>query len=637
MTDGVGGTVLPLFISVRPEPDENLLSMLVRACDANVLGRLAQFKAIAAITKSRIEYLPFTGLEEAPVIAGLLGVHPDVVVGRMHPAWSHGSADDYIVWYGTPLPRRYVETRAMRFSPTSLASADHLHSVWSIRPMTYCAASLEFLVRACGVCGQETSWASTKSTSRCGACQNPLSITPTRPVPDDLQEDARSIARLVSPEGSVRAAALNQLPAPFAFWEAGDVFHAVVELGFIGRNPIQGAACTRWKSMTRGGFSDYSIDDLVAGYRFIRDWPRSLEAHLARLTAGRSGNTRTLMGSMGKYFDPTASRTPLRDLIRLEAPPALRKLDAPIRGNQIGGKTFARNPGTLTATEAADLFRVDKKVIARLSDSTSCCISKSSVRSGVVLYRQEAVETALKTWRASIPFGAAAQVVGVPPYCIDALVQAGLIVEVADIDAVLLSEGVRLVSRASLHLLAQRLEERASTSLGDAKSVPFLSAMTNVLHPNSWATTVQRLLDGEIQITGSRQRSEPVLNRFFVVEEHLQRVKEDDDRLPLPDVAVSGAVAADILGVSNTLVSGAVRLGLVQGTKTSRQIEVPLSEVRRYRVEFIGANEVTKKTGVRSQDFSSSMRAHGFEPLGQAYNTYFWRRADAEELYPSQL
>ena len=107
--------------------------------------------------------------------------------------------------------------------------------------------------------------------------------------------------------------------------------------------------------------------------------------------------------------------------------------------------------------------------------------------------------------------------------------------------------------------------------------------------------------------------------------------------MPMPEVTVSGMVAADMLGVSNTLVSGAVRLGLIRGRKTRRRIEVPLSEVRRYGREFIGADEVAKKTGVRAQDFSAAMRSNGFEPLGQAYNTNFWRRADAEELYPSQL
>lgn len=635
MTDG--RSVLPLFIPVRPEPGENLMSMMVRACDANVLGRLAQFQAIVETRKSRVEYLPFTGFEDAHVIAELLGVHLDVVVGRMHATWAHSSADDYIDWYGTPLPRRYVETRTMRFSPTGLASGEHHRAVWSIKPLKYCATSMEALVGACGMCGRETSWVTTKSTTRCSACNYPFSVTPTEGVRAELQHDARRVACLVSPDGAIRADALSLLPAPFNSWEAGDVFHAVVELGFIANNPIQVPGCTRWKSMTRGSFKEYSIDDLVSGYRFVRDWPRSLDLHLTKLINGRSGNTRALMGSMGKYFDQAASKTPLRELIRFDAPTALRKIDAPVRGNQVGGGVLARSAGTLTATEAADHFKVDKKVIARLSASTSCCIAKSTLRCGVVLYNRARVEAALKAWRGSIAFDQAARVLGVPPYCTEAFIQAGLLVEVSDADALLLSDGVRLVSRKSLDVLAQRLEEQPLGHADGLDSVPFLSGMTNVLHPDSWAAAVQQILNGEIQLTGFRERAGPLLNRFLVVEQELAKLKDDDDRLPIPDVNVSGVVAADILGVSNTLVSGAVRLGLVHGKKTSRRIDVPLSEVRRYRREFIGAEEVTKKTGVRSQDFSSSMRSHGFEPLGQAYNTYLWRRADARVLYPSQL
>lgn len=343
------------------------------------------------------------------------------------------------------------------------------------------------------------------------------------------------------------------------------------------------------------------------------------------------------MGSMGKYFDRTASKTPLRELIRLDAPLALRKMDAPVRGNQVGGEVFARNAGTLTATKAADHFRVDKKVIARLSNSPTCCIAKSTMRSGVVLYRKAKVEAAITAWRGSIPFDQAARIVGVPAYCVEALTKAGLLLEVDEPDAVLLSEGVRLVSTESLSRLAHRLESQDLASVDGSGSVPFLVGMTNVIHPDSWAAAIQQILKGKIPLTGRREHTGPVLNRFLVVECALAELKQKDDLLPVPDVHVSGVVAADILGVSNTLVSGAVRLGLVQGKKTSRQIEVPLSEVRRYRRELIGADEVARKTGVRAQDFSAAMRSNGFELLGQAYNTYFWRRAEAQQLYPSQL
>lgn len=584
-----------------------------------------------------MEYLPFTGLEDAPAIAGLLDVPLDAVVGRMHPTRPHSSADDYIDWYGTPLPRRYVETRTMRFSPTSLSSKEHHQAVWSIKPVTYCASSMDLLVSDCTSCGHRASWVTTKSTTRCVACGQLFSAISTGSVRANLQLDAQRVACLINPDPMVRADAIRRLPAPFTVWEAGDVFHAAVELGFIASNPIQVPGCPRWKSMTRGGFTTYSVDDLVAGYRFIRDWPRSLDGHLTKLTKGRSGNTRVLMGSMGKYFDRQATHTNLRDLIRLEAPPVLRKFDVPIRGNQVGGSVLARNPGTLTATEVADAFKVDKKVISRLSQSPTCCIAKSPVRSGVVLYDNASVGSAMKLWRMSLTFAQAARMMGIPPYCVEAFIEAGLLVEIIDPDVILLSEGNRLVESTSVKRVASRLEQQVLQPDHGSGSVPFLTGMVNVLHPTSWTSAVHQLLAGKIPITGFRAGRGPILNRFLIMKDTLAHLKDADDRLVVPDFAVSGVVAADLLGVSNTLVSGAVRLGLVRGKKTSRQIEVPLSEVRRYKHEFIGADEVTTKTGVRSQDFSASMRSHGFEPLGQVYNTYFWRRADAKALYPSQL
>jgi len=188
-----------------------------------------------------------------------------------------------------------------------------------------------------------------------------------------------------------------------------------------------------------------------------------------------------------------------------------------------------------------------------------------------------------------------------------------------------------------LNLLAQRLEDLSLAPADETDVVPFLTAMTGILHPITWTKAIDCILNGQLKLAGRRQRTGPILSQPLVTEQGLEKLKKSDEGMPMPEVTFSCMVAADILGVSNTPVSGAVRLGLIRGRKTRRRIEVPLSEVRRYGREFIGADEVAKKTGVRAQDFSAAMRSNGFEPLGQAYNTYFWRRADAEELYPSQL
>jgi hypothetical protein len=100
---------------------------------------------------------------------------------------------------------------------------------------------------------------------------------------------------------------------------------------------------------------------------------------------------------------------------------------------------------------------------------------------------------------------------------------------------------------------------------------------------------------------------------------------------------VSGVVAADLLAVSNTLVTGAVRIGLIEGIRGTAQIHIPLSEVRRYGNEFVGAEEILRELGIRSQDLAALMRDAGFEPAGQAYNTYYWHRADVRELLGSQV
>lgn len=635
MTD-VRDPVLPLFISVEPNPEESLMSVLVRASEANVLGRLDRFKSIAGIRNSKVEYVPFAGFQHAEVIAGLLGVSEETILSRMHPA-HESQTGEYVDWYGTRLPRRWIETRVMRFSPGGLASGDHHEAIWSIKALEYCPTTLEFLLSVCSHCGREATWTTAKSTVRCAACGNPFADCPTERVSADHRDDARHVAGLVSPDSNVRAQALQSLPSPFHSWEPGDVFHAAVELGFIAGNPAPVEGGDGWAQIARGCFDDYDANDIIAGYRFIRNWPSSLQAHVTDLTAGRSGKTSTLMGSMAKFFVPQASATPLRDLLRVEVPALLRSANVPIRGNQVGGKSRPRPAGTATATEVANIFKIDKKVVARLSTSSSCCIAKSKARSGVVLYNQTSVETALKLWRGGMTLDQAARTLGVPEYSIDALVAAGLLREIADQDAVLLAEGVRLICRASLDELAERLEEQLVVRGETLDAIPLPQAMVGIFHPSSWARAFLKILEGDLRLAGLRERTTPILGRFLVSDQAFDVLRTDDEAKPLPEASVSGMAAAGMLGVTNSLMSGAMKLGIVRGVKTSRRLEVPVSELRRFRREVICGDQVFRKTGITPKEFTLAMLSNGYAPLGKAYRTYFWRRSDAEKLFPSQL
>lgn len=162
--EGLNHTLpLPLLIRVDPRPDEALLSILVRASQENVLGRLHRVASLAHLEKHRVEYLPFTAVQASESLAALLGVDEQLVSMRMHPKAAHSSADEYIDWYGTVLPRRYVETRRIRFGNAGVE--DFVRAQWAIRPLSFCPETGDILRHSCPSCGVDQVWAKVREST----------------------------------------------------------------------------------------------------------------------------------------------------------------------------------------------------------------------------------------------------------------------------------------------------------------------------------------------------------------------------------------------------------------------------------------------------------------------------------------
>jgi len=630
------GQVLPLLITVEPKADESLLSLLVRTADANVLGRLECLQSVAGITNVRPEYIAFTGASHTEALAGLLGLRPSEVSNRMHPSWRDTNLPDQVDWHGTPLPRRWIEVRTVRFSPSGLLDQVHHRDVWSIKPLRYCPHSMELLVDLCGGCGIKMRWSKAKSTTHCSGCGLPLNSQAGQLLTAELQRDAREVAALVDVDRAIRSQAMTRVPAPFSSWEPGSVFHAAVELGFVANNPVPRDGCNRWKLMQRGSFEDYTTADLISGYRFIRQWPYSLDQHLGRLVDGQAGNIRTQLGSLKKYFSNERANNPLTRLLRDAIPQSLLQYNLPVKTNQIARKGMPQGGTMLTSTEVTKTFSIGKPVLARLSTSRKCCISKSNTHR-LVLYDRSAVEAAIGVWRSSLTMGRVSSVLGVPSYSVDALIRAGLIEEVFEPDALLLSSGERLVTQKSLNFLVAGLEARLIDSSAAASHEPFPVAMRGVLHSESWLAAVKMLLSGEIKVSTNPKGGPTILGRLLVQAGMLEAVRETDRQLPPSDARVSALTASKLLNVTPSLIGGAARLGLINMKKVGARTEVALSEIRLFDKKYVGSLEVAESTGMSRMRFSALARANGLQPAAKIYNNFIWLRADIAAIDLSRL
>ncbi|WP_296597994.1 hypothetical protein [Phenylobacterium sp.] len=610
------------------------MSIVLRTAEANVFGRMSRMLPLAGITGTRTSYIPYTGQLHVDALAAQMSISPDAVRARMHPCVQrpnklHECAD----WYGTPVPRRWLASRERRISPEGLKRSPYHRAIWMMRALPYCPETLQTLICDCQVCGSALTWEGARSVMRCETCDASLADQEAPSLSTDLHEDARALADLVSHDELVRNRACLRLPDVFRSWEGGDAFQAVVELGIIAFQPVALKGCTRWKRLNRGDVSDISATELVGGYRFMATWPSSLEQLLKHVVPGRTGVKRDLWGRLGKYFDPTAPATPLRDLIRQEVPRILPQLGLPFRSNQCAAVGASRGGDTASASEAAARFGVDKGVIGRLIRSPDCLVAKHPGRSGLSLLHLDSVEGALSRWRATATAQECARALGAPAHCIDALCEAGLLARVQDRDVRLLTEGKDAFDRADLESLIETLT-RLPLTTGAEEPVALHRAMIGELHPDAWAVAVSGLLSGAVCVRGRRSNAEAPLAGLYVDFSEMRQAMLPVRSRPLPELSISCQAAANLLGVSIAVTSGAVQAGLLPGCKSAARVDIRLTDLEAFHQDHILAQEVLRNFGIRAQDFAASMRSHGFKPTAHVYNTYFWRRGDAVQILP---
>src|SRR5215469_6803606 len=95
-----------LFGTVVPNDGETLLSVISRSAEANVHPTLVSFLRLSGIETLRPGYVPFTKLEQAPLLARRLGLPLSAVRERMHASLPNAATVD---WYGTPMPRTMID------------------------------------------------------------------------------------------------------------------------------------------------------------------------------------------------------------------------------------------------------------------------------------------------------------------------------------------------------------------------------------------------------------------------------------------------------------------------------------------------------------------------------------------------
>ena len=389
--------------------------------------------------------------------------------------------------------------------------------------------------------------------------------------------------------------------------------------------------------MRKGDFSTFDNRHLALGYRFVRHWPDSLNQHILKLGHGRSGTIQVLLGRLAKYVAAQAPANPLTRLMQEAIPRAIANANLPVQTRKTKRLPTAwRRHDVLSQKEAIQKLKIDLRSIKRLQNSPNCVASPKIREAGTTLYNRDALERAIENWRGSNTFEAASTLIGAPPYSVQALIDEELLSETFCPDALLLSEGRKLVSKSSAINLLQRLDSKDQLCRSTQQWTPFGVAMAGILHPVTWALVIKALVRGTIRHK-SPQSPPRSLKYISVDSEALDHFRAEDALRELPNVSVSGQVAASLLNVSNPILSGAVARKLLAGERQAQLTLIPLSEVRRFQNNLIGSWEITHKTGISCQRFAADMRRLKVEPSIKIHSNMFWNRSEISELLGSQI
>jgi hypothetical protein len=616
--------VRPLVVAVKPFPDESLSSVLVRACEANVFTNVSNLLDLIGICATASEAVAFTRSGAAAAIAKLLGTTIEGIESRMHPATNDDIGRSTIQWFGSSIERRHIDARARRFAPHSLEEHGCNSAVWAVRLLDYCPTTMELLHSECPKCSRSLGWRACRSLLRCEKCGTSLLHAKSRTLPFHLHEGARLGAALVSPVAAVRQTAISSLPNPFSTWRPAD---ALVGLLTLGEAQLSLRANDHANTTGAGA-------QIAAGIEFVSDWPSSLSRYVKESTKRtNSTSVRTALGPLSRLFQSSATRTPIRDLVRSEISTSLGDANVPAKVFSRGAVGSACRSGMLSALEASKELGINLKQLRKLQGQSDTFVTRHDVHGGVALYDKAAISRLREILDESVRPNACARELGIPSYCVEAFVAAGLVDVVTDRDAEIV-RGAGLITNASITVLRERFRKRSEKL---ERGVTLRHCMRRIGVPQHWVAVFEDVLSGRIRSQLIEADDESLTDAVVVdSDDFARRMPRQSSEPDVSGIEISCQVAAKLIGTTPMVVSSAVKAGLMSGELRGRDYAIPLLQVLKFRCEFIVGEEVREIFGGHQRSICSKLDSAGVQSVATINRARVWRRSDIER-YVDQI
>jgi hypothetical protein len=632
--------VKSLRVQITPQAGESLLSLVARAAHKNVFEQPSQVLKFAGIKSAAPWFLPFTVAEHAEDIALLLSLDVAEIRARMHPSVTQPGMVELIDWYGTPLPRRFIEASARRYSPATMASSPYHQAISMLRPLQFCPLSMEYLRSSCMQCQRALGWSKTRGIDFCEYCNKHLGGPAERSVPHELHQGLRDATALVSTNAELRKEALSKFPAPFRQWEAGIVFAALIELGAMAAQSADDASPAVWPT-SGNDFSRIEPIHVAEGQRILADWPNSLQTIVRKVATaaaerGATDGQLAFLGPFKKYFlrktfDDGTSERPLNSLLVSEITEIVQTLALPIRSYGGAQRFQFRSDKVITASEAAHEFGVAFKILKRLDSGGDSVISRVKYDRGVKIYDPEKLRSSLELYRARISSYKTGSAVGLPDYTLPTLADAGMIAAITDKDALLMARVAMLFEKKSVEAFVASFDDLTGQHPHAAVSL-YEAVGHRRIEREIWAKLFSALSAREIVCLGINDSARGLTKRLLVDRDRITGFIKEIPSQPLPDLEVTSIAAEWILAASPEFVSAAIRNRLLPARRVRQNIMIPLAAIAELHDRYISPKEIARVLGVSLQSVSrhraTILNVLPIEP--QSPKFLLWRRDELD-------
>jgi hypothetical protein len=106
-----------LPVKVEPVFGESLMSLIVRACQANIIERPHHLLKLAGCEFSTAAFAPFAAGINIDGLAELLDIDRSEVKRRWHPTFNR-EGTYYVHWHGIDIDRTFIESNSRRIPPS---------------------------------------------------------------------------------------------------------------------------------------------------------------------------------------------------------------------------------------------------------------------------------------------------------------------------------------------------------------------------------------------------------------------------------------------------------------------------------------------------------------------------------------